>query len=36
MRLYPGLGLGVVVMANATRPYDHDAVMRAAVRAVTG
>jgi CubicO group peptidase (beta-lactamase class C family) len=36
MRLYPGLGLGVVVMANTTRPYDHDAVMRAAVRAVSG
>jgi CubicO group peptidase (beta-lactamase class C family) len=36
MRLYPGLGLGVVVMANTTRPYDHDAVMRAAVRTVTG
>ena len=36
MRLYPGLGLGVVVMANTTRPYDHDALMRAVVRAVTG
>jgi CubicO group peptidase (beta-lactamase class C family) len=31
MRLYPDLGLGVVVMANTTRPYDHSAVMSAVV-----
>ena len=29
MRLYPELGLGVVVMANTTRAYDHDALMTA-------
>src|SRR4051794_7474463 len=27
MRLYPELGLGMVVMANTTRPYDHAALM---------
>jgi CubicO group peptidase (beta-lactamase class C family) len=32
MRLYPELDLGIVVMANTTQPYDHDAVMRAVVR----
>ncbi|MGY1770989.1 serine hydrolase domain-containing protein [Blastococcus sp. SYSU D00813] len=34
MRLYPELGLGVVVMANTTRPYDHAALMAALIRAV--
>jgi CubicO group peptidase (beta-lactamase class C family) len=29
MRLYPDLGLGLVVMANTTRAYDHDALMAA-------
>jgi CubicO group peptidase (beta-lactamase class C family) len=29
MRLYPDLGLGMVVMANTTRPYDHHALMTA-------
>jgi CubicO group peptidase (beta-lactamase class C family) len=29
MRLYPDLGLGVVVMANSTRGYDHSAMMTA-------
>jgi CubicO group peptidase (beta-lactamase class C family) len=29
MRLYPELGLGMVVMANTTRPYDHEALMTA-------
>jgi CubicO group peptidase (beta-lactamase class C family) len=29
MRLYPDLGVGMVVMANTTRPYDHHAVMSA-------
>jgi len=29
MRLYPDLGLGIVVMANTTRSYDHDALMTA-------
>ena len=32
MRLYPGLGLGVVVMANTTRAYDHHTLMRAVVQ----
>lgn len=36
MRLYPGLGLGVVVMANTTRAYDHSALMAALVAAFTG
>jgi CubicO group peptidase (beta-lactamase class C family) len=31
MRLYPDLGLGIVVMANTTRPYDHAALMSAVV-----
>ena len=31
MRLYPELGLGVVVMANTTRAYDHHALMTALV-----
>ncbi|SNR89148.1 CubicO group peptidase, beta-lactamase class C family [Geodermatophilus saharensis] len=35
MRLYPDLGLGVVVMANTTRAYDHHALMTAVVDAVT-
>ncbi|GAA3168969.1 serine hydrolase domain-containing protein [Blastococcus jejuensis] len=29
MRIYPGLDLGIVVMANTTRPYDHHALMKA-------
>jgi CubicO group peptidase (beta-lactamase class C family) len=29
MRLYPDLGLGIVVMANTTRAYDHSALMAA-------
>jgi CubicO group peptidase (beta-lactamase class C family) len=29
MRLYPGQDLGIVVMANTTRPYDHDTLVRA-------
>lgn len=33
MRLYPELGLGVVVMANTTRPYDHHTLMTALVTA---
>jgi CubicO group peptidase (beta-lactamase class C family) len=33
MRLYPELGLGVVVMANTTRAYDHHALMTAVVGA---
>ena len=33
MRLYPDLDLGIVIMANATQRYEHDAVMRAVVRA---
>jgi hypothetical protein len=36
MRLYPGLGLGIVVMANTTRPYDHAHLMDAVVTAVGG
>ncbi|SDC52915.1 CubicO group peptidase, beta-lactamase class C family [Geodermatophilus telluris] len=35
MRLYPGLGLGVVVMANTTRAYDHSALMSALLPAFT-
>jgi CubicO group peptidase (beta-lactamase class C family) len=31
MRLYPGSGLGIVVMANTTRPYDHSALMTAVI-----
>jgi hypothetical protein len=31
VRLYPGLGLGIVVMANTTRPYDHSALMSAVI-----
>ncbi len=31
MRLYPELDLGIVVMANTTRSYHHDVLMRAAV-----
>jgi CubicO group peptidase (beta-lactamase class C family) len=33
MRLYPELDLGVVVMANTTNSYDHDALMTATVQA---
>jgi CubicO group peptidase (beta-lactamase class C family) len=31
MRLYPDLGLGIVVMSNSTRPYDHSALMSAVI-----
>ena len=34
MRLYPDLGLGLVVMANTTRAYGHAALMSALVAAV--
>jgi CubicO group peptidase (beta-lactamase class C family) len=34
MRLYPGLGLGVVVMANTTRPYEHSALLSAVVESL--
>jgi CubicO group peptidase (beta-lactamase class C family) len=27
MRIYPDLDLGIVLMANTTRPYDHHALM---------
>src|SRR6478609_42489 len=33
MRIYPALDLGVAVMANTTRSYQHDVLMRAAVAA---
>jgi CubicO group peptidase (beta-lactamase class C family) len=33
MRIYPELDLGIVVMANTTRSYHHDALMQAAVAA---
>ena len=29
MRLYPDLGVGIVVMANSTRAYDHPTLMAA-------
>jgi CubicO group peptidase (beta-lactamase class C family) len=29
MRLYPGRDLGIAVLTNTTRPYDHDTLMRA-------
>jgi CubicO group peptidase (beta-lactamase class C family) len=32
MRLYPDLDLGIVIMANTTNAYDHDAIMQAAAR----
>jgi CubicO group peptidase (beta-lactamase class C family) len=35
MRLYPGLGLGIVVMSNTTRPYEHSTLMTAVVDSVT-
>jgi CubicO group peptidase (beta-lactamase class C family) len=35
MRLYPDLGLGIVVMANTTRAYDHSALMGAVIRSLT-
>ncbi|PWW24267.1 CubicO group peptidase (beta-lactamase class C family) [Geodermatophilus normandii] len=35
MRLYPDLGLGVVVMANTTRAYGHSALVSALVTAFT-
>ena len=34
MRMYPDLGLGIVVMANTTRPYDHSALMSAVIGSV--
>ena len=34
MRLYPALGLGIAVMANTTRPYDHSAVMSAVIESL--
>ena len=34
MRLYPDLGLGIVVMANTTRPYDHSTLMGAVVESL--
>jgi hypothetical protein len=36
MRLYPGLDLGIVVMANTTRPYRHDRLMTALAIAFRG
>jgi CubicO group peptidase (beta-lactamase class C family) len=33
MRLYPALDLGIVVMANTTRPYEHHVLMEALRRA---
>jgi CubicO group peptidase (beta-lactamase class C family) len=36
MRLYPGLGLGIVVMANTTQPYEHARLMDAVIRSVGG
>jgi CubicO group peptidase (beta-lactamase class C family) len=33
MRLYPDLGLGMVTMANTTRPYNHNALMTALLSA---
>jgi CubicO group peptidase (beta-lactamase class C family) len=36
MRLYPDLGLGMVVMANTTRPYDHHALMTALLPTFAG
>jgi CubicO group peptidase (beta-lactamase class C family) len=34
MRLYPELGIGIVVMANTTRPYDHARLMSAVLQSV--
>jgi CubicO group peptidase (beta-lactamase class C family) len=34
MRLYPDLGLGIVVMANTTRPYDHSTLMGAVIESL--
>jgi CubicO group peptidase (beta-lactamase class C family) len=36
MRLYPDLGLGIVVMANTTRGYDHHQLMSALAEAFAG
>ena len=36
MRLYPGIDLGVVIMANTTQRYDHDALTGAVRRAFAG
>jgi CubicO group peptidase (beta-lactamase class C family) len=33
MRLYPDRGLGIVVMANTTHPYDHSELMSAFLKA---
>jgi hypothetical protein len=32
MRLYPGPGLGVVIMTNTTQRYDHDTLARSVQR----
>ena len=34
LRLYPALGVGIAVMANTTRPYEHHALMTALLDAV--
>jgi CubicO group peptidase (beta-lactamase class C family) len=34
MRMYPDLGLGIVVMANTTRPYDHSTLMGAVIESL--
>jgi CubicO group peptidase (beta-lactamase class C family) len=34
MRLYPDLSLGIVVMANTTRPYDHSTLMGTVVESL--
>jgi CubicO group peptidase (beta-lactamase class C family) len=36
MRLYPDLGLGIVVMANTTLAYDHSALMSAVIESLVG
>lgn len=36
MRLYPDLGLGMVVMTNTTQPYGHHTLMTALLPAFTG
>jgi CubicO group peptidase (beta-lactamase class C family) len=36
MRLYPDLGVGMVVMANTTHPYDHQALMAALLPTFAG
>ena len=34
LRLYPEQGVGIAVMANTTRPYEHHALMTALLLAV--